>query len=159
MMITRLFSYTRYLLFLPVLGALIASAVVLIYGGVEVLRTVAGMLSGELLTGGTKPFVLKFIEIIDLFLIGTVFYITSLGLYELFIDERIQTPAWLIITHLDDLKAKLLNVIVVILVVVFLGQVINWKQGYDVLALGAGVGIVILAVTYFLRTRGGDEHE
>jgi uncharacterized membrane protein YqhA len=158
-MLTRLFSYTRYLLFIPVLGALVASVVVLLFGATEVVRSVLGMLNGDLMVGGTKPVLLKFIEIIDLFLIGTVFYITSLGLYELFIDEKIPTPAWLEITHLDDLKAKLLNVVVVILGVVFLGQVINWKAGPDILTLGAGIGLVILSVTYFLRKNGGHSNE
>jgi uncharacterized membrane protein YqhA len=154
-MITRLFSYTRFLLLVPVLGALIASVAVLLFGGVETIRTVMGMLNGTLLAEGTKGLLLKFIEIIDLFLIGTVFYITSLGLYELFIDDQVPAPAWLHITHLDDLKAKLLSVVIVILGVLFLGQVINWDHGNDILYLGVSIGIVILAVTYFLRAGGG----
>jgi uncharacterized membrane protein YqhA len=53
------------------------------------------------------------------------------------------------IAHLDDLKAKLLSVIVVILTVIFLGQVMNWDHTYSILGLGAGISLVILAVTYF----------
>jgi uncharacterized membrane protein YqhA len=154
-MITRLISYTRFLLLVPVLGALIASVAVLLFGGVETIRTVMGMLNGTLLAEGTKGLLLKFIEIIDLFLIGTVFYITALGLYELFIDDQVPAPAWLHITHLDDLKAKLLSVVIVILGVLFLGQVINWDHGIDILYLGVSTGMVILAVTYFLRAGGG----
>ena len=157
-MIRRIFSYTRYLLLIPVLGTLVASVAVLLFGGAETLRTVTGMLDGSLLVKGSKPLLLKYIEIIDLFLIGTVFYITALGLYELFIDEKVPTPAWLHITHLDDLKSKLLGIVVVILVVVFLGQVINWDTGLDILGLGAGIGIVIMAVTYFLH-HGGNVHK
>lgn len=153
--IRKLISYTRYLLLIPALGALVASIAVLIFGGVETLRIVIGMVKGTPLIEGTKGLLLEFIVIIDLFLIGTVFYIIALGLYELFIDDQVPTPAWLHITHLDDLKAKLLSVVVVILGVVFLGQVIKWDHGSDILFLGAGVAIVILAVTYFLRVGGG----
>jgi uncharacterized membrane protein YqhA len=150
-MITRQFSYTRYLLVIPVFGTVVASVAILFFGGFETLRTVGGMLSGEILLKGTKYIDLKYIEIIDLFLIGTVFYITTLGLYELFIDENVPTPAWLHITHLDDLKSKLLGVIVLILLVVFLGRVINWDTGWDILLLGASIGFVVVAVTYYLR--------
>jgi uncharacterized membrane protein YqhA len=150
-MITRLFSYTRYLLVIPVLGALIASVTILLFGGAETVRTIATVLDADAMVPSSKALLLKYIEIIDLFLIGTVFYITALGLYELFIDENVPTPAWLHITHLDDLKSKLLGVIVLILMVVFLGRVINWDTGWDVLILGASIGFVVVAVTYYLR--------
>ena len=153
-MIRKFIAYTRFLMLIPALGALIASLAVLIFGGSETLRAVVGMVDGTMLAKGVKAVLLKYIEIIDLFLIGTVFYITALGLYELFIDDQVPTPAWLHINHLDDLKAKLLSVVVVILVVVFAGQVINWDTGLDILGLGAGIGAVILAVTYFLRSGG-----
>lgn len=153
-MIRKFVAATRFLMLIPALGALIASLVVLIFGGLEMLRTVTGMVDGSLFVRGTKAVLLKYIEVIDLFLIGTVFYITALGLYELFVDDQVPTPAWLHIEHLDDLKAKLLSVVVVILVVVFLGQVINWDAGLGILSLGAGVGLVIMAVTYFLRAGG-----
>lgn len=157
-MIRRLFSSTRYLLLIPVLGALVSSMAILIFGAVETYQTIVSMLDGSLLLESPKPLLLKFIEIIDLFLIGTVFYITALGLYELFIDEKVPTPTWLHIDHLDDLKSKLLGVIIVILVVVFLAQVINWSGGLDILGLGTGMAIVIAAVTYFLRV-GGNDHK
>ena len=69
------------------------------------------------------------IEVIDLYLIGTVFYITALGLYELFIDDQVPTPGWLHITHLNDLKGKLLGVAVVIMAVLFLGHLVSWDGG------------------------------
>ena len=153
-MITRLFSYTRYILVIPVFGALIASISILVLGGVETIRTISTVLAGDAAVMASKAIVVKYIEIIDLFLIGTVFYITSLGLYELFIDENVPTPAWLHITHLDDLKSKLLSVIVVILMVVFVGQVIKWDSGWDILFLGTGIAVVALAATKFLQTKG-----
>lgn len=156
-MIRKFIASTRFLMLIPAAGTLIASLAVLIFGGSETLRAVMGTMDGTLLAKGTKTVLLKYIEIIDLFLIGTVFYITALGLYELFIDDQVITPAWLHITHLDDLKAKLLSVVVVILVVVFLGQVINWEAGWEILGLGAGIGMVILAVTYFLRRGGSNQ--
>jgi uncharacterized membrane protein YqhA len=157
-MIRKLFSYTRYVLFIPVLGALLASVAIMLLGGAETVLAVIGTMNGSLLENGVKALLLKYIEIIDLFLIGTVFYITSLGLYELFIDDQIPTPDWLHITHLDDLKAKLLSVTIVILTVIFLGEVINWDHTYSIFGLGAGIAVMILAVTYFL-SKGRGAHE
>lgn len=157
-MITRLLSYTRYVLVIPVLGALIASVTVLLFGGAETVRAIVTLLNTEAGIISSKELLLKYIEIIDLFLIGTVFYITALGLYELFIDENVPTPDWLHITHLDDLKSKLIGVIIVILLVIFLGRVFNWENGLDILFLGASIGFVVAAVTYYLRTTGG-RHE
>ena len=50
-----------------------------------------------------------------LFLLSTVFYITALGLYELFIDDRIKVPEWLGIHDIVDLKAKLISVTILVL--------------------------------------------
>jgi len=58
------------------------------------------------------------VEIIDLFLVATVFYIISLGLYELFIAKA-PLPGWLKVCDLDDLKEKLLGLVVIALAVLF----------------------------------------
>jgi len=85
-----------------------------------------------------------------LFLLVTVFYITELGLYELFIDDRIKVPIWLEIHTIDDLKTKLTSVIVVVLSVLFLSEVVRWNGGTNILPLGARIALVIAALTYFL---------
>ena len=112
---------------------------------------------GELEMRASKVLAIKMIEVIDLYLIGTVFYITALGLYELFIDDQVPTPGWLHITHLNDLKSKLLGVAVVIMAVLFLGQLVNWDGGVRILWLGAAVALVIGAITIFMRF--GQEHK
>ncbi len=100
-----------------------------------------------------KILALGLIESIDLFLLGTVFYIIALGLYELFIDDTIQLPHWLVIHTLDDLKNKLLGVAVVIMAVVFLGNVINWHGEPEIVYLGIAIAFVIVALTWFLGSK------
>jgi uncharacterized membrane protein YqhA len=96
---------------------------------------------------------LKFIEVVDGFLLATVFLIVAIGLYELFIDNTLELPDWLEINSLDDLKAKLVGVVVIVLGVIFLGFTARW-QGETVIAyLGVGVGAVIAALTYFLSQK------
>ena len=84
-------------------------------------------------------------------MLGTVIYIIAIGLYELFIDDQIQLPDWLEIHTLDDLKDKLIGVIVVVLAVLFLGQIVAWDGQRDLLSYGVSIALVIAALTYFLR--------
>jgi hypothetical protein len=56
---------------------------------------------------------LSFIEVVDLFLLWTVFLIIALGLYELFISSDLKLPGWLVIRTLDDLEVELVGVVIV----------------------------------------------
>ena len=99
---------------IAVLGSFAASVTLLLYGAAETVATIAQVITaGPVSSANSKILVLSFIEVVDLFLLATVFYITALGLYELFIDERIKVPDWLEIHTIDDLKTKLASVIVV----------------------------------------------
>jgi len=59
-------------------------------------------------------------------------------------------PHWLEIHDLDDLKAKLLSVVVVVLAVLFLGEVVKWDGRRELLGLGVAIAAVIAGLTFFL---------
>jgi uncharacterized membrane protein YqhA len=149
-LVRKLLSSSRYIILIAVFCAIVASLTLLVVAGVETVQIVLHALSRSLDGKAVKLLAVSFIEVIDILLLGTIFYITSLGLYELFIDDQLPTPNWLHINQLDDLKSKLIGVIVVILAVVFLGQVVNWNRGSDILFLGVAIALVIVAITYFL---------
>lgn len=88
---------------------------------------------------------------IDLFLLGTILYIVSLGLYSLFINDKLPLPSWLEIHNLESLKENLVGVIIVLLAVTFLGDVVTWDGSTSIWALGVAVGFVSLALGLFLR--------
>ena len=156
-MIRRILAGSRYMVIIAVIGAFLASLVVIIYGGITVLGIIADVLThGSFTVDGAKHLAVECIEIIDLFLLGTVLYIVALGLYELFIDESLPTPAWLVITTLDDLKAKLIGVIIVLLAVTFLAEVVTWNGSTSILSLGVAVGLVLLALTGILSFTSRD---
>lgn len=149
-------SASRYLIIIAVIGALIAATSLLVYGFLEAVTLVWSLIeSGEVSRKGAKAMAVEFIEIIDLFLMGTVFYIIALGLYELFIDNSIRLPEWLEIRTLDDLKNKLIAVVVVVLAVLFLGQAITWDGNRDLMGFGIGIAAVIAALTWFLGQKSG----
>ncbi len=155
-MLSRLLGSSRYMIILAVLGSLLAAATLLVYGLLEAGQLIWTTLeAGEISRKGAKALALEFIEIVDLFLLGTVFYIIAVGLYELFISSDVALPAWLEIKTLDDLKNKLIAVVIVVLGVLFLGQVVGWDGERDLLGYGAACALVIAALTYFLSIKTG----
>ena len=86
----------RYFVVIAVVCSFFASIIILIYGGLLTFHSATQIINtGEISSKVGKKLVVSMIESIDFFLLGTVFYITSLGLYELFIDENIQVPKWM----------------------------------------------------------------
>ena len=92
---------------IAVFGSSAASVTLLIYGALETVITIGHTATVPVSSENSKQLILSCIEVVDLFLLATVFYITALGLYELFIDDRIKVPIWLEIHTIDDLKTKL----------------------------------------------------
>jgi uncharacterized membrane protein YqhA len=97
------------------------------------------------------------VEIIDGYLLAAVLLIFSLGLYELFIsridvisneEEHGTASNVLIINSLDDLKARLAKVILMILIVRFFENAISMKflGPLDLLYLAAGIALIGLAL-------------
>lgn len=149
-MLKKILENSRFVVFIAVLGSLIATLTLLFFGIYEIGETLIKIPKGLI---DSKTVVLKFIEIVDSFLLATVFLIIAIGLYELFIDSTLQLPDWLEINSLDDLKGKLVGVVVIVLGVIFLGNTAKWTGGTDILYLGGGVAAVIAALTYFLKMK------
>jgi uncharacterized membrane protein YqhA len=96
---------------------------------------------------------------IDLFLIGATLLISAVGFYELFIreihvDGVMKMPAWLEMRDLNDLKGRVIAMIVMVLAVSFVELAVDAPNGLQILELGGGVAVVILALTVFLRLTG-----
>ncbi|OWY23039.1 hypothetical protein C7N43_03915 [Sphingobacteriales bacterium UPWRP_1] len=149
----KLLSKSRYLVIIAVLGCFIAATALLIYNTIEVISVVGKLFFpvGEEVGKTGKALVISLIEAIDVYLLATVFYIIALGLFELFVDNRLDLPDWLEINHLDDLKKKLIGVLVLVLGVLFLGQVAQWDGERNLMGLGIGIAGVITALTFFLQ--------
>jgi uncharacterized membrane protein YqhA len=154
-MLSRGLSYSRYFVVVAVIGSLIASLALLLYSGVTVFRVVIEAVDyGAFSNKGAKTMALQMIELVDIFLLATVFYLIAVGLYELFIGDKIPfLPDWMEIHDLDDLKNKLIAVVIVVMGVLFLGQVVSWDGQRNLLPFGASIALVIVALTYFLKKK------
>ena len=104
------------------------------------------------------------VELIDGYLLATVLLIFGLGLYELFISkidqaEKAENASQVLVIHsLDDLKARLSKVIVMILVVKYFEHALDmdFATPLDLLAFAGGIAFIGLAL-YLLHA--GDKHE
>jgi uncharacterized membrane protein YqhA len=150
-LLPRLLGASRFFILIPVIGSFIAAVVLTIFGALAVgnvtLLTWNQIRHGEFTAHAVEHTAVEFIQLIDIFLLGTVLYIVALGLYELFIDPSLPLPPWLKITDLDELKEKLIGVVVVLLGVGFLGEVVSWQNDPAILALGVAVATVIAALS------------
>ena len=148
---TRLIGLIRYIIIVAVLATLIAATALILFGTVETYVVIRDVFSkGEFTSKVAKTLLLSFIEITDIFLLATVLYIIALGLYELFIDQQVPVPNWLEIRTLDDLKDKLIGVVIVVIGVGFLGLFTTWNGETILLISGGGAALVIAALTFFL---------
>jgi uncharacterized membrane protein YqhA len=145
-------SSGRYFILLAILGSFITSCAVLLYAFFAgVVDSFGDAVRHDFDAEGAKHVSVEVISLVDLFLLGTVLYVVAVGLYQLFVNPRLPTPAWLKITDLDDLKERLLATIVVLLAVSFLGYVVTWDGSFSLLAAGVAIGVVLIAISLLLR--------
>lgn len=157
----RVFATTRYLVLIAVVGLLLAALVVFVFGGITTFTTMIGAFShAEFNAEGSRALSVELIELIDLFLLGTVLLITSAGLYQLFVDPHIVLPEWLSVTNLEQLKFNLLAVVVVMLAILFLGAVASeLLEGTSVLEYGVAIAAVLAGVAAVVWVFGKSHRE
>lgn len=111
----------------------------------------------EVLGGGVDRFSVhhvdhlgvQVVKLTDTILLGTVLYIISLSLYQLFIDDTIPVPKWMRVHDLMELKRDLVSVTVVLLSVTFLGEVVDRSSDDNILPLGLAIAAVTIALAFF----------
>jgi uncharacterized membrane protein YqhA len=100
------------------------------------------------------------VEIVDGYLLGTVLLIFALGLYELFISkidqaEESETASRVLVIHnLDDLKARLGKVVLMILIVKFFEHAIGMQFDTPVALLYFAGGIALIGLALYLSHAG-----
>ena len=155
---SRILSGTRYLIVLPVVGLAIAASVFFVFGGIGLIRLLIELivmainnLTRETIEVERGLIIFEVVEFVHLFLVGTVLYITAIGLYQLFVHE-IKFPNWLKIESTEELETNLIGVTVVVLAVNFMGAVfVGGSENF--IEFGAGIALPIAALGVFLGLR------
>jgi uncharacterized membrane protein YqhA len=158
----RALSLSRVVVVVPVIVLLLSAIASFAYGTDVFVRSVTNVVDDPQLTSHNLGFLLL---LTDLFLIGATLMIAAFGFYDLFIGRTgasgpgAKLPGWLRMHDLNDLKARVISMIILVAAVSFVDDVVESKGGLDTLYLGVGVAVVIAALTAFLhfgRMDGGE---
>tara|TARA_B100000700_G_scaffold242478_1_gene270084 strand:+ start:85 stop:618 length:534 start_codon:yes stop_codon:yes gene_type:complete len=127
---------SRYIVILGVLFSTLAGISLFILGSYEIISAI--VVKNPITTEFTdhKEMLLDIITAVDLYLIGVVLLIFGFGLYELFISKidvaRLDKAVTILeIENLDELKNKIIKVIIMVLIVSFFEKVLGKSMGYN----------------------------
>ncbi len=148
----------RYITILAVILSIIAAFTLIILGSWDIIEAVIfyNPLFDESISNN-NDLLFKIISAIDLFLIGIVLLIFGFGIYELFVSEidfanAKFTESTLKIRDLDQLKNKIIKVVIIVLIVKFFEKVLKFSENFttpmDILYLG--LSILSICIGYYL---------
>ncbi|MFZ4810172.1 MAG: YqhA family protein [Ilumatobacteraceae bacterium] len=132
----------------------ITAVVTFVWGCAKVVSFVRLLLE----EGATSPVaVVRLLDVIDVYLLGTVVLILAVGLVELFVTP-LRLPGWLVIRSIGDLKGKLIDVIQLVAAIKFLEKLVLDKDALDVLYYGIAVSLVISVLVLVRFVQRTTEH-
>jgi uncharacterized membrane protein YqhA len=147
----KILGFTRYAVFVPAVASIIGALLLMAQGSISILMIVVDAVLND---AYLKETIVEVLTAVDAILLGTVLLVIGYGLYELFVDTRLEVPEWLEVRDLDDLKSKLIGVVVAIIAVVFVGVFVDTNRAADVVAYGVGAGTLVAGLALFaLATR------
>ena len=138
----------------PAAAMLVTAVVTFVWGCVKVWSFVDLLFDDG---ADSSVAIVRLLEVIDLFLLGTVLLIFAAGMIELFITP-LRLPEWLVITELGDLKGKLIDVIQLVAAIKFLEKLVLGKDALDVLYYGIAISLVIGALAAVRWSRSRADH-
>jgi len=147
-------SLSRIVVVVPVIVLLLAAISSFAYGTDVFVRSVSRVVEDPNLTSHNLGFLLL---LTDLFLVGATLMIAAFGFYDLFItridadSKSLRLPGWLRMRDLNDLKARVISMVILVAAVTFVDLVVESEGGLNTLYLGAAVALVIAALTAFLH--------
>ena len=151
----------RYITVLAVILSILSAFTLIVIGSWDIIEAVIfyNPLFDTSISSNNE-LLFKLISAIDLFLIGIVLLIFGFGIYELFVSEidfanSKFTESTLKIRDLDQLKNKIIKVIIIVLIVKFFEKVLKFSENFttpmDILYFG--LSILSICVGYYLINR------
>ena len=152
---------TRFIVLISVVLSIISSIILFLIGGWDIIQAIIyknPLLNNDIETNNELLF--NIISSIDLFLIGIVLLIFGFGVYELFISEinfakDKFADSTLKINSLDQLKNKIIKVIIIVLIVKFFEKVLKLSHNFttpkDLILFS--LSILAICIGYFLINR------
>ena len=152
---------TRFIVLISVVLSIISSIILFLLGGWDIIQAIIyknPLINNDIETNNELLF--NIISSIDLFLIGIVLLIFGFGVYELFISEinfakDKFADSTLKINSLDQLKNKIIKVIIIVLIVKFFEKVLKLSHNFttpkDLIFFS--LSILAICIGYFLINR------
>ena len=153
----------RFIVILSVVFAMLGAIALFVVASTDIWAVVVKTFNVFVLHEHPEHFhedlVSSIIGAIDLYLIAVVLLIFSFGIYELFISkideaENSEGSKILQIHSLDELKSKLGNVIVMVLIVSFFKQIIHMEFTSALEMLYVAISILGLSVSLYFLHKG-----
>ena len=152
----------RFVILIVVIALLFSSLIAFYLGVHSTMESFNEVRHMQKTGAATSNLILVYlISSIDEFLLGIILIIIALGIYELFISKidviesrDIQYPNWLVFHSLEDLKATLTKVIIIILMVYFFKSVVSMKFDTPLSILYLSVGIILIALANYISYKG-----
>lgn len=146
---------TRFIVLLGVIFGLVAAIALFVSGSVDIVLALQKAYAAG--PGSSTDLVASLIGAIDLYLIGVVMLIFSFGIYELFISKleiarENEDVNILEIKSLDELKNRILKVVVMVLVVAFFKKALDATFSSPLELLYLALSILALSMgVYFMH--------
>jgi uncharacterized membrane protein YqhA len=147
---------SRYIVLLGVVFGALSAIVLFLAGSMEIFEILVEYtkFSSSHLTH--EEILIGVIGAIDFYLIALVLLIFSFGIYELFISEidiaRLggEFGGILEVSSLDDLKNKIIKVIIMVLIVSFFQRILSMEftTSIDMLAMAVSIGVICVGVFF-----------
>ncbi|QSZ66482.1 YqhA family protein [Methanofollis aquaemaris] len=149
---------SRFIVLLAVVFGILSAVVLFISGSIEVVTTLTHSISIADASVMHEEILIGIVGAIDFYLIGVVLLIFSFGIYELFISKidiarkEGDYNNILEIYTLDDLKSKIIKVIIMVLIVSFFQRVLTmeFNTSQDMLFMALSILAISLGV-YFMH--------
>lgn len=152
----KILGLTRYAVFIPAIASIIGALLLMLQGSIAMIAVVIEAITGD---AYLKDTIVEVLTAVDAILLGTVLLVIGYGLYELFVDTEIEVPVWLQVRDLDDLKSKLIGVVVAIIAVIFVGVFVDANRASDVVSYGLGAGALVTGLAIFAYATKKDPSE
>lgn len=142
----KILGLTRYAVIVPSIASIIGALLLMAQGSISIMMVIVDAVLNE---AYLKDTIVDVLTAVDAILLGTVLLVIGYGLYELFVDTKLEVPDWLQVRDLDDLKSKLIGVVVAIIAVVFVGVFVDANRASDVVSYGLGAGALVAGLALF----------
>jgi uncharacterized membrane protein YqhA len=141
----RILEKSRYLILFAVIGSLVASAAAFVWGAYKTALVLYQMFFTKAEDGIVT---VSLVELMDKFLIAVGLYIFAIGMYELFFRPLNLAP-WLVVHNLHEIKARLSSIIVLVMAILFVEQLVAWRDPQGTMYFAISIGVVAAALIAF----------